>query len=222
MKKTALVLFTACLIAMVLLTLGCPNPPSTPTNEDGGKTYTLYSEPAMDGSVTWWGASDYRFSAADLSVNIGAWNSGDPLFNEFTRRCFISFNLSSLPAGAQIESAVLRVYQNSFSSGDSYGKNGDVTVGIASYSTFATVLDGGNWNAAYYGTLATAYTANTWHTLDVMTELNYELTNTKSGRFQLMMRHEMENSSDAPPEDTDGWVMGDSPTNRPELVIITK
>ncbi len=222
MRKATSLLFFTCMLVIALLIAGCPQEP-----EDGdNKTYTLYSEAAMDGSIVWSGGDDYTASTSDVSINIGDYDDGVVIV-ETTTRGFISFDLGLIPASAQIISAELRVYQNSDSSGNSYAVPptglGNVTAGVASYTVFnsGTAIVNGNWNAASIGALATSYSANTWHTLDVTTYLNDELTIYQTGRLQFIIRHEQENNNSGPPADTDGWVMGDSLINRPELIIIT-
>lgn len=229
-------LFMTGMLVMILF-VGCPDHPSGGSSGSSsggsskgkdpqvtGNTYTIYSEPSMDGSVTWTGGANYIASAADTSINIGDWDEGVMGGDETVTRGFISYDLSSIPAGAQIKSAVLRVYQNSNFSGDSYANPpaglGDVHVGWVSYTVFDnTTWDNGNWNANTIGILSTVFAADTWHTLDVTAQLIDELTTYQTGRLQFTIRHEHENNNDGTTADTDGWVMGNSLTNQPELVI---
>jgi hypothetical protein len=236
MKKIVFFTFIVCMFIMMIFFTGCPQNQSGSNYESGndsgvnsgnvpGGDLTLYSEAALDG----WASEHYVTGAplptwtvlsSDVSVNIGDNQSAT---EETVTRCFISFDLSSIPAGSVIKKAVLRVYQNGTSSGDSYGELWDVSAHLVSYTAFDTAsLSGSNWNAASIGTLSTSFTKNTWHELDVLVQLNYELTTSKTGRLQFMLHHTIETNHDAGAPDTDGWVMGDSTINRPELVITTK
>ncbi len=202
--------------AAVLAVLSC-NPPGETTQD---KTLTLLSEAALDGYVTFVSPSSYTGFAGDAAVNIGD-SSND---TDFTR-CVVSFDLSSLPAGAQIQSAVLRMYQNDQFTGDSYADPaglGAVLVDNVSYASFTP--DAGLFSADTTGTdigigpLATSFSANTWHELDVTTSATDEVNLYHNGRLQFRIYHHYENNNNST-ADTDGWVMGDNSTNQPQLVI---
>jgi hypothetical protein len=199
--------------------LSC-NPPGGGTEY---KTLTLLSEAALDGYVTWITPGSYAGSASGASVNIG-----DVANDTDYTRCVVSFDLSSLPAGAQIQSAVLRMYQNADFNGDSYADPlglGAVLVDNISYASFTP--NSGLCSADTTGTdigigpLATSFSANTWHELDVATSAKDEVNLYHNGRLQFRIYHHNENNNDLI-ADTDGWVMGDSSSNRPELVITYK
>ncbi len=134
----------------------------------------------------------------------------------------MSFDLSSLPADAQIESAKLRVYQNGTFSGNSYGALDEVLVSNVDYDagTSAAELFGGR-TTGYdigIGPLSTSYVPNAWHELEVTESAVAEMTERLTGRLQYRIQHEYENNHDDV-WDADGWATGDSPANRPELVI---
>jgi hypothetical protein len=186
------------------------------------KTLTLLSEAALDGYVTWLSPASYLGSEVGASVDIGDVAAND---TDYTR-CVVSFDLSSLPAGAQIQSAVLRVYQNADFSGDSYADSplglAEVLVDNISYSSFTPNSD------LFFvalesniGTLATSFSADTWHELDVTISAEDEVNLFHNGRLQFRIYHHYDNNNDFI-EDTDGWVMGDSSSNQPELVITYK
>jgi hypothetical protein len=182
----------------------------------------LLSEAALDGCVTGVFGGPYTGSASGVAVSIGD-NANDM---DYTR-CVVSFNLSSLPAGAQIQSAVLRMYQNDQSSiDDSYADPlglGAVLVDNIAYITPFTA-DAGLFSADTTGTdigigpLATSFSANTWHELDVTTSAKDEVNQYHNGRLQFRIYHHYTFYHDSKAE-TDGWVMGDSSSNQPELVI---
>ena len=73
-------------------------------------TLTLLSEAELDGYITHMFAEPevYVTNSVDPSFQVGYSNSG---FTKIGLKGFVSFNLSSLPEGATITSAVLRVYQ---------------------------------------------------------------------------------------------------------------
>ena len=210
----------ALVLAAVLAVLSC-NPPG-----DGGdqnSTLTLKSEAAFDGYVSSVLTGGYAGSANGATVSIG--DSGND--TDFTR-CVVSFDLSTLPAGAEIQTAVLRMYQSNVSAGDSYPEAtglGAVLVDNISYTSFSA--DANLFSADTTGTdigigpLATSFSANTWHALDVTTSAQDEINQYHNGRLQFRIYHHIENNNDSI-ADTDDWVMGDSPSNQPELVITYK
>ena len=190
----------------------------------GGGTLTLLSEAALDGYITGVFQGPYLdSSASSTSVNIG-----DLADDTNYTRCVVSFSLSSLPVGAQVQSATLRVYQNADASGDSYADPaglGAVLVDNISYSSFTP--GAGLFSADTTGTdigigpLATSFSANTWHELDVTTSARDEVNLYHNGRLQFRVYHHYDNNNNGI-ADFDGWVMGDSSTNQPELVITYK
>ncbi len=206
----------ALVFASVLAILSC-NP-----SEDGSPL-TLHSEAALDGYVTWISPASYSGSASGASVSIGDGTND----TDYTR-CVVSFDLSSLPAGAQIQSAVLRMYQSDQFTGDSYSEAaglGAVLVDNITYASFTpdAGLVGGDTTGTDIGIgpLATSFSANTWHELDVTTSAQDEVALYHNGRLQFRIYHHYENNNDFV-ADTDNWVMGDSPSNQPELVITYK
>jgi hypothetical protein len=209
-RNTVFLCILSC--AFILLSLACTPP------DDGTKTVTLYSVASMDGSSIWTSPGTYSGSATDVSVNIG----DDASDTNYTR-CFVSFDLSSIPDGSDIVSASLKVFQNSDSQGDSYALsvNGgleDVLVDNVTYDTFTP--DTAFWTVIGQdiGTLSSSFSPNTWHTLDVLVQATDEMTQLHHRKLQFRIYHHYENNNNST-ADTDGWVMGDSSTNRPELVI---
>jgi hypothetical protein len=185
-----------------------------------GTTITLYSEPALDGCFVWEGSTNYSGSYnSGASVSIGD-DASDGVV-----RCLVSFDVSSVPAGAQIDTATLRMYQNATVSGDSYGDLGGVFVTNVSY-TLATpwedlYLDSTTGRDIDIGPIATSFSPSTWHEIDVTDSAAGEFEVLHNGRLQFRLYHDIENDHD-PTADSDGWNMGESPTNRPELVIKLK
>ena len=210
MKRSCL--FVLILVAVPsLLALGCDD------DGDGTTTVVLYSEPGMDGLV----ASDGVAESAGASATIG--DGPEPSLVEPAqyRRAVVSFDLASLPDGVAIVSATLRIHQDGETSGAPYGEDGlgDVLVDHVSYTAFSADLCAPTSTIdANIGTLATEFVADTWHELDVTVAVTDDVGSLQSGRSQYKLYHHDESNHDQS-ADTDGWTMGDSPTNRPELVI---
>jgi hypothetical protein len=191
-----------------------------PPGGSDGKTLTFYSEPALDGYVRALAGSTYDGSFSGTSVALGNDAAGN------TIRCFVSFNLAGLAADAQIQSATLRMYQNAVSAGNSYPETtglGWILVNNTTYTAASTWAD--LYNDCTTGTdigigpISSSFVANTWHELDVTTSASDEINHYHHGRLQFLLYHHL-SSSGRP--DNDGWVMGESATNRPELVITLK
>ena len=186
-----------------------------------GTAITLYSEPALDGYVRALAGSTYDGSFAGASVSIGDDASGNVI------RCVVSFDMSGLPAGAQIDTATLRMYQNATATGSSYpepGGLGSILVTNYAYSLSTTWAD--LFNSCTTGTdiaigpISSSFSPNTWHELDVTTSAYDEVNSYHNGRLQFLVFHHIQSNGGV--ADSDGWVMGDSPTHRPELVIKLK
>lgn len=203
----------ACLLAVLLA--ACPSPTGTSL-----KTVTLHSQSNLDGTVTWMGGTDYYLSFAGDSSYIGEDNEGS---ERGCARMIVSFDLSSLPAGAAVQSATLRLYQSNISSGDSYVALDEVLVSNVDYlATTAAAELFGTRTTGYdigIGPLSVSFVPNVWHEIDVTESAVAEFTERQTGRLQYRIQHEYENNTDAQ-EDFDGWTTGDSPVNKPELVIV--
>ncbi len=119
------------------------------------------------------------------------------------------------------------MYQNADWGGTSYAAStaglAEVLVDNISYSSFTTDLFYGYTTGTDIGIgpLATSFLADTWHQLDVTTSAEDEVNLYHNGRLQFRVYHHYDNNNNGI-ADFDGWVMGDSPTNRPELVITYK
>lgn len=206
---------TAAVCLLAVLLVACPSPAGTNL-----KTATLYSQSTLDGTVTWMGGTDYYLSFAGESSYIGEDNEGA---ERGCARMIVSFDLSGLPAGAEVQSASLRLYQNDISTGDSYGALDQVLVSNVDYidTTPAAELFGTR-TTGYdigIGPLSASFVPNTWHEIDVTDSAVAEFTERQTGRLQYRIQHEYENNTDAQ-EDFDGWTTGDGPANGPELVIV--
>ena len=210
-----------CYAILLVITALCSCSPG-----GAGNITTLYSEAALDGYVTWQGSASYTGSFTGTSVSIG-----DDV-SDWVTRCFVSFDMSSIPAGAQIDAATLRMYQNGTSSGDSYSEPPGLGLGwILVNNTNYVTVPAPTWEDRFndcttgadigIGPISTSFSPNTWHELDVTTSAVDEVNSYHNGRLQFLLYHHYEKSSNGV-ADCDGWVMGDSATNRPELVIRLK
>ena len=124
-------------------------------------TARLNSLAALDGSVNTLG-----FVAAQGGSP--ATGDSDFFMNGLSQRQLFSFDLSSLPAGARIESATLELYQSRVA-GDPYGKLGNVIVDHLAYGSSLDASDysGGTLQGAI-GTLSTSPTVE-YKSVDVTT-----------------------------------------------------
>lgn len=137
-----------------------------------------------------------------------------------------SFDLSTVPEGAEIISATLRIYQSHFS-GDPYNKLGKPLVEHVSYDTFVHEANG---EAQYTmapldNTIPATPSLSTnaelgYKTLDVTLAVRADLAAARS-RAQFRLRFEKE-ASDEYQSNMTFWTSGESDTNQPELVIAYK
>jgi hypothetical protein len=204
-------------VLVILLAFSCDIGNSEPV------TLTLYSDPDLDGRVTWVNTPDvYSFSTEEPFVAVG------DLANDVGFTCaFVSFDVSDVPASAAISSATLRLYQNDQISGESYSDLGPVLVDNVRYSALS-VPDAHPGNEFIYalttgydigaGPLVSNYEANTWQELNVIDSATYELNVYQYGKLQFRIYHGGNNNDDE--SDTDGWAMGEDADHHPELVII--
>ena len=130
----------------------------------------------------------------------------------------VSFPLGALPAGARVETATLRVYQNAARSGAPYELLGDVLVDHVSYSAFSPGPALWSERRGYTGVLASWYRPGTWHELDVTAEARDELQLYGSGRLQFRLYHQADTTGNSS-TDQDGWSMGEEPGFAPQLVL---
>ncbi len=107
-----------------------------------GADYVAPPEPEI---LTLYAVADTYISAADTSTNFGSATTMI-IGVAANRRCLVEFDLSTIPAGATINSATLRCYVNA-----SLG-NG-VTLSVAAYRVIRNWVEGETtWNIAQTGT----------------------------------------------------------------------
>ena len=209
-----------CVILLIAIAVLCS---CSAAGAGGGadKTFTFYSEQGLDGYIKEVSGEGTYYNGSKEGTSVGIGNDADsnPI------RCFVSFDVSTLPLDAQIESAVLRMYQSGQTGLDSYSEPiglGPVIVDTITYDSFTIGVDlfSGDTNGTDTTRipLSSSYSANTWHELDVKVAATDEVYGNHTGRIQFRLRHH-DWPDGTSPEQTDGWVMGDSATNRPELVI---
>jgi hypothetical protein len=210
-----------CLILLIALAVLC-SCSAAGTGSGADKTLTFYSDPALDGAITCTGASSYTWAPGATFVSIG----DDTLDN--TIRCLISFDVHAIATGTQIDSAIVSVYQNDQHPGDSYlnsssGGLGQVLIDRIEYTLLTSQADlyGPQSLESNFATLSASYAQNTWHEFDITSRVQNEVDTPTTGRLQFRLYHNITTNHDLA-ADADGWVMGDSPTHRPELVIKLK
>ena len=199
--KTA-TLFSALLLMAILA--GCGG------GGGDGTSLTLTSEPALDGSIS---PGDPFGLTGGYTTTEAEDYIGDTAASG-SRKIFLSFDISGIPVGSTIESAVLRVYQSSYNNGgynlgaalvDHIYFGSTVTQSILDMPALSTISD----------SLATDYLEG-WKQLDVTSALQNDVDNTRS-YSQYRMYHL--GSNDDGEYDQDGWLLGDSAINKPELVV---
>jgi hypothetical protein len=170
----------------------------------GGGPTVLLSVAGIDGTVTSDGVTTTDSSAAVIGDDSG----------DHGTRLFLSFDISGIPSGATIESATLRIYQNDQNT-DGYSLGsvlvdhmgfGFLSSGCYDVLPFSTVS----------GSLATSYSEG-WKEIVVTTEVQYDVDQHRSAS-EYRIYHQTAVSADGV-EDSDGWLTGDSSTNKPQLVI---
>ena len=151
--------------------------------------------------------------------------SGISEMTSVSPRRYVSFDFSGIPADAYITQAVLRLFQTAASSGVSYGDVvglGAVLVDNVSYSdlTATDLLFNASTTGSDIGAgpLASFFSADSWHELDVLDSAKDELAEYHNGRVQFRIYHNFGNDNDLV-ADTDGWAMGEDAAHRPELVV---
>jgi hypothetical protein len=205
----------ACLPLLALAVLpscggcGCSDPVVTPTPQ----TLTLPSEADRDG----W-ASTGNFVADAPSGDTAL--TGDTVTGTQARRQFFSFDLSTLPASATIQSATLRLFQEGVT-GTPYTTHGVVVVDHLVYD----LLDASDYDAApltaNVGNLSTAV-ALEYKTLNVTTQVQADVAGTHT-RSQFRVRWSLQDNDGDPTDDfarfVDAEDLGAS-GNPPQLVIV--
>jgi hypothetical protein len=122
-----LLVVAAALLPLPLSGCGCAETVE-PLTELAGQRLTLPSEPARDGWVSAGGL------AVTQSTVEGTPGTGDVGAGGSARRQFFSFDLSALPAGARVDSALLTLYQARVD-GTPYATHGTVVVDHVAYDT---------------------------------------------------------------------------------------
>ena len=143
-------------------------------------------------------------------------------------RCVVSFDLVTVPSGAEIESATLRMYQGAIHSARDTATTrlaglDTVLVDNISYDAFTTWQD--LWGRCDHGHRhrhrAPCHLVLREHLApdrrDHSAEDEFALYH--NGRLQFRVYHHYRHNHDVT-EDSDEWIMGDSPTHKPELVIV--
>ena len=220
-KKRGLfvVLFLVCLLGLA----GCgggSNSGTAPT------TLTLKSEADLDGFIThrFTDPEIYGIGNSTTPIQVGNSTSGE---TKIGNRGFVSFNLISLPAGATIKSAILRVYQSSIN-GDPYSKLGNIFVDHVSYESFVHAEAGDPAKTKYdmapldssipAGSFLSTDATVGYKTLDVTVAVQADQA-TSRARAQFRLSFQIEVVVESLSSCYASFSPGESDTNQPELVI---
>lgn len=142
-------------------------PTPTPTPTPVSQTIVISGESSLDGFE----ASN---GGGNTTVDIRAGRN-----TTLVQRGFVSFGLSTIPSGAIIEKARLRLYQNSIE-GDPYGAGGNLEVDHVNYGG---TLDNSAYNMAALSSSFGVLTSNAvieWKDLDVTDMLKNDIANNRS------------------------------------------
>jgi pSer/pThr/pTyr-binding forkhead associated (FHA) protein len=179
------------------------------------ETITFKSEGALDG---------YRLNDGSGSntqdILVGNGELVDPV-GELVARGFMSFDLSSIPAGATVESAELRFYQKEIQ-GDPYTKLGNL---LLEHVDYGASLDDSAYNtpAIESAVLDQQRTPGAWYILSDLTLASWIQSNVEAGRsrFQVRLQFRQETDGDSSEDwvaiQAGGGVLGSR--NSPQLTI---
>lgn len=184
-------------------------------NAGGPGTVTLTSEAALDG----YRSNDGRGSAKD-DIFVGNSELSETV-GEVYWRGFISFDLSSIPSGATVDSVELRFYQAKIG-GDPYPKLGHL---ILDHVYYGNRLDDSAFDtqALESAVLAQQTLPNAWYVFNSPLFNNWLEQDLAAGRskFQVRLRWEQETDGDGK-EDYSGIESADNffgTGNAPQLIV---
>lgn len=212
---------TVSVLAALLLVLSLSACGPTPTS------VTLPCEPARTGNIIGSFHLDDSILGYGGAVNStylltgGSLESGGSNPHKDCMRAFVSFDLTSLPAGAHIQSATLRVYLESCLA-NPITTLGNVSVehiyfGTADpFSDIGPTYDGLLFSPQVSGSLSTTVSAG-WREINVTAAVKADFSALHT-RTQFRLRH----TQLFPTSDTttyENWLGGSSPVNGPELLI---
>jgi hypothetical protein len=185
-----------------------PTPKPTPTPTPTSQTKTLSSNTSLDG-----------FQSSNGGGNLGVEIRAGRNTNLITRG-FISFDLSSIPSSATVESVTLRLYQTGVV-GTPYDVGGRLKI---DHLDFGSSLENADYNtpsiSASFTTLTDNPTAE-WKEADVTDTLRNDLTNSRP-RSQFRIHFATENIGGTVSGDFAYFESADNSTgtsNIPQLVV---
>jgi hypothetical protein len=175
-------------------------------------TVTLCSEASLDGYIR---GDDLVDSTSSMLI------IGDDNVNK-SHRIFVSFNLSSIPSGATIDSANLRLYHLLLSAGfhphDAYTDLGHVVVDHVDYGSPLAIDDYGIVAlASNIGTIST-FAGWGWRELDVTSLVQYDIDNGRPRSQYRLRYYPLETDGDGL-YDQNAFASNETPYSPPELVI---
>lgn len=182
-----------------------PTPTQTPTPTVASQTLILSASASLDG----WRASN--------AGGNNTWYIQAGRNNTLVERGFVSFDITSIPAGKTIELATLRLYQTEVV-GDPYGSLGSLRLDHLNYGDS---LEGSDYDASSISASFATLTSNAaveWKDANVTDRLKDDIANSRS-RSQYRLRFTTEATG------ADAWARFESANNSigtgntPQLVV---
>jgi len=188
-----------------------PTVTASPTPTVVSQTSTLSAAAALDGFQS-------NNGGGNAGVDIRAGNGsfvGAPSY-ELVTRGFVSFDISSIPSGATIEKATLRLYQKSVS-GTPYSGGNKL---IADHLDYGGTFENSNYNVSAISSNIGTLTENTnveWKDLDVTNAFKADRT---AGRTRSQFRVRMSSETDGDGSEDFAYLdSSESASNTPQLVV---
>jgi hypothetical protein len=170
-------------------------------------TVALESQAPMDGVV--------HDSGSSSNIDI-IW-IGDSTTNK-ANRGIVSFSLNSIPPSADIQTAILRIYQDNNDPINGYSL-GSVKVDHITFVTFDDLLYDQTALSTISGFLSTSFLVG-WKEITVTAAVQNDLDNSRANSQYRFYHQLLTNNNNA--EDSDPWYMGGHATLKPQLVITYK
>lgn len=223
MKKVVGIL--ALLIMMIIVISGCGGNETKSTSLP--TTITLYSEGALDGSV-----SKTQISPPNYSINTtytyfatGSEITGGSPQYQVSVRGYISFDISGIPSGATIQNAVLKVFREPGNSpAGAYTILGNLMLDHVVYPKFDNASADTLYNLTPLDTLATPFSISATGSSQcvVTTQVQSDMANDRShSQFRFRFTKEFRDDPDVLENHYELWGSGESTNNKkPVLEII--
>lgn len=188
-----------------------PTPTATPTSTPTSTTTTLSPTASLDGFQSNNGGGN---AGLDIRAGNGSF-VGAPSY-ELVTRGFVSFDISSIPSGATIEKATLRLYQKSVS-GTPYSGGNKL---IADHLDYGGTFENSDYNVSTISSNIGTLTENTtveWKDLDVTDAFKADRT---AGRTRSQFRFRLSTETDGDGSEDFAYLdSSESASNTPQLVV---